>query len=149
MRACLLCAVCPAWAERARRVSPPADGGGQEGAMAGYEMEAHAARCVWRGDYTTWKEKGTPLNEFSVGLVTPDQVVTLLKRARYLEKDASELEAKLLDINWKALTGFLYEKNFEEWRIQPLGGKEICETLENSGLQLTSACLAGSNTLGA
>ena len=108
--------------------------------MASYSMEAHAARCVWKGDYTYWTEKGTPLNEFSVGLVTLDQVVTLLKKARYLEQDASELEAKFVGISWKSLTGFLYEKEFEKWRILPLVGKEICETLDSSGLQLTSAC---------
>ena len=117
--------------------------------MAGHCMEALAAKCVWKGDYVNWKEKGTPLNEFTVGLVTPDQVVTLLKKAKYLDQDVNDLEAKFVDINWKAMTGFLYEKGFEEWRILPLDGKEICETLDNSGLQLTTAVLAGSNTLGA
>jgi hypothetical protein len=33
---------------------------------------------VWQGDYLNWKEKGTHLNEYKVGLVTPDQIITLL-----------------------------------------------------------------------
>ena len=78
--------------------------------MAGLNMDALAAKCVWQGDYTNWKEKGTHLNEYTVGLVTPDQIITLLKKARHLPYETNDLEAKVVDINWKALTGFLYEK---------------------------------------
>ena len=42
--------------------------------MAGLDMDALAAKCVWQGDYTNWKEKGTHLNEHKVGLVALDQI---------------------------------------------------------------------------
>ena len=81
--------------------------------------------------------------------MTPDQVITLLKKAKHLASEVSDLEAKFVDINWKALSGFLYEKGFEDWKVIPLSGREICETLNNGGLQLTTAALAAPNTLGA
>ena len=40
-------------------------------------------------------------------------------------------------------------KSLEGWTVTPLGGREICETLTSGGLQLTTAVLALSNTLGA
>ena len=87
--------------------------------MAGPNMEALAAKCVWKGDYTYWTEKPPPLNEFTVGLVTLDQVITLLKKAKYLAREVNDWEAKFVGINWKALAGFLHEKGFEDWRVTP------------------------------
>ena len=42
--------------------------------MAGLTTEELDAKCVWQGDYLYWKEKGAHLNEYKVGLVTPDQI---------------------------------------------------------------------------
>ena len=78
--------------------------------MAGLSMEELEAKCVWQGEYLNWKEKGTQLSEYKVGLATPDQIITLLKEATYLDNHVSDLGAKFVDINWKALTGFLYRK---------------------------------------
>jgi hypothetical protein len=50
-------------------------------------------------------------------MVTPDQLITFLKKARYLTSEASLLEAKFVDINWKALTGFIFEKDFAGWAV--------------------------------
>ena len=63
--------------------------------------------------------EGDPLNEFTVGLVTLDQVITLLKTAKYLAPEVNDLEAKVVDINWKALTGFLYEKRLRRLEGDP------------------------------
>ena len=93
-----------------RQKPPPEEGEKKEPAMAGLSMDALAAKCVWQGDYTNWREKGTRFAEYRVGLVTPDQIITLLKTAKYLPNEANDLDAKFVDINWKALTGFLYEK---------------------------------------
>jgi hypothetical protein len=117
--------------------------------MVGPSVEELEAKCVWQGEYLNWKEKGTQLNEYKVGLVTPDQIVTLLKKAKYLDSHLGDLEAKFVDINWKALTGFLHEKDFEEWKVTPVDGRAICDALTEGGLQLTTASLAPANTLGA
>ena len=58
--------------------------------MAGLNMDALAAKCEWRGDYTNWKENGARLSEYKVGLVGPDQISTLLEPARYLPSETSD-----------------------------------------------------------
>ena len=87
--------------------------------MAGLNMDALAAKCVWQGGYTNWKDTPPPINEFTVGLVTPDQVITLLKTAKYLAPEVNDLEAKFVGINWKAMTGFLYGKLWGAGRLSP------------------------------
>ena len=72
-----------------------------------------------------------------------------MKKAKYLDGHVSDLEAKFVDINLKALTGFLHEKNFEDWKVTPVDGRAICDALTEGGLQLTTASLAPANTLGA
>ena len=54
----LLCACCPGGATVPSQKTPHAEGGGNEHAMAGPCMEALTAKCVWRGAYVNWKEKG-------------------------------------------------------------------------------------------
>ena len=110
---------CPTRAAAAQKKAPTNKGGEEKGAMANPDLEALADKCVWMGDYTYWKEQGTPLNEFKVGMVTPDQVVAFLKKSGYLEQGVDDLQAKFVDINWKALTGLIFEKDFEDWRITP------------------------------
>ena len=70
MRAFSLCSCCPRGAGHLRQKPPPEEGEKKEPAMAGLSMDALAAKCVWQGDYMNWKEKGTHLNEYKVGLVT-------------------------------------------------------------------------------
>ena len=52
MRALVRCACCPGGAARAPKKAPPAEGGAKEDALASHDMEALAAKCVWKGDYT-------------------------------------------------------------------------------------------------
>ena len=133
MRAIALCHCCPRGAGQPRQKPPTGERGEKALAMAGLSTVELEAKCVWQGEYLNWKEKVTQLNEYKVGLVTPDQIVTLLKKAKYLDSHLGDLEAKFVDINWKALTGFLYEKSFEVWKVIPVDGREICEVLTNGG----------------
>ena len=120
MRLSVLCACFPRWERRPQKQAPPKAGGDKEGAMAGYDMEALAAKCTWQGEYTHRKAHDIPINEIQIGWATPDQVVTLLKKAQFLPQDVVELEVKFTDINWRAMTGFIFEKDFDDWRIHPL-----------------------------
>ena len=113
MRAIALCGCCPFGAGRSQqKKAPPAEGGEKEPATA--NLDVLAAKCVWQGGYVNCEKRGTYLNEYKVGLATPDQIISLLKATRYLPHEVSHLEAKLVAINWKATTGFLYEKDFED-----------------------------------
>ena len=140
---------CPTRAAAAQKKAPTNEGGEEKGAMANPDLEALADKCVWMGEYTYWKEQGTPLNEFQVGMVTPDQVVAFLKKSGNLKQDVEDLHAKLMDVNWKALTGFIYEKDFVEWRTTPVSGKEVCDTIFKKGIPISTGTLAASNALGA
>ena len=88
--------------------------------MADHDAEALAAKCIWQGDYTQTKAYDMAINEIQAGWATTDQVVSLLKKAQFLPQDADDQEAKLTDINWRAVTGLIFEKDFDEWRIHPL-----------------------------
>ena len=55
--------------------------------MAGYDLGTLAAKCIWDGEYTYWAEKGTLLNDFKVGVVTTNLVATLLKEAKFQDKE--------------------------------------------------------------
>ena len=100
MRAIALCICCPRGAGQPRQKPPTGEREEKALAMAGLTTEELEAKCVWQGEYLNWKEKGTQLNEYKVGLVTPDQTITLLKRAKCLDNGATDLETKFVDINW-------------------------------------------------
>ena len=74
MRAIALSMCCPRGAGQPRQKPPTKEREEKALAMAGLTTEEPDAKCVWQGDYLYWKEKGTHLNEYKVGLVTPDQI---------------------------------------------------------------------------
>jgi hypothetical protein len=78
--------------------------------MAGHDLEAFAAKCIWQGAYIFRKAHDTPLNEFQIGWATPDQAVTLLKKAQFPPQDVGDLEAKFTDVNWRAMAGCIIPK---------------------------------------
>ena len=99
IRAIAICLCCPRGAVQPRQKPPTEEREEKALAMAGLTTEEPQAKCVWQGGYLNWKERGAQLNEYKVGLVTPDQIITLLKKAKYLDSHPSDLEAKFVDIN--------------------------------------------------
>ena len=150
MRVLPFLAGCPLWAGGAQSQSekvPPEKGGDQEEAMA--DPNTYESKCVWQGEYVSWKEQGAHLSEYKVGMVPPDQIITFLKKARYRTSEANLPEAKFGDINWKALTGFIFERDLADWKVTPLDGRVICDCLTNLGTQLTASAIGPPSALGA
>ena len=145
----MLCACLQRGESSPRKQDLPKAGGAEEEAMADFDAEALAAKCNWQGAFTHKKKIfDRAINEIQAGGATTDQVVALLKKAQFLPQDVDDQEAKLTDINWRAVTGLIFEKDFDDWRIHPLRGNEIAETLGKCGIQIAAAARHRPNSLG-
>ena len=148
MRLAVRFACFPRWESRLPKQTPPEGGRNKEEARADRDTEALAAKCTWQGEYIRKKAHDAPINEIQAGWATTDQVITLLKNAQFLPQDAVNDEVSLTNVNWKAVTGYIFEKDLDEWRIHPVRGDEICTTLGIGGLQLQTAARLGPNLIG-
>ena len=66
----------------------------------------------------------------------PSRIQEALRVGNFLDRGVPVTGLKFKDTKWKAATGFIFSKDLAQWKITPLDGTIIKETLEASGLQL-------------
>ena len=75
---------------------------------------------IWNGDHTSWKDAGFPLSDHRVGAVAPGQTHDLLSRGKFADPDTPIGKLLFKDLNWKAMTGFLFSKDMAHWDVNEL-----------------------------